>query len=764
MKTKFYATALLMMILITSLTSLSQNPLKMGSAGGPAGNGPSTTSKSVTLYESGTAAFTPAVTVTYSLSNQQFGAGTQEGVATASSLSFGGGMNASANNAINAQAYYNTMNSFGSPANNMFSACSTCGVSGINVSNDKALSLFSCTEGFINAVTGANTQALNARIYAGDLTITFNRPVSDPVLQFVGMGGNIGITKSGKAYDLGYTTEFDLSGSSVTLSKLAGSTYMNVANNKITNGATWYGSSSQGSTNNGITRYAASGSVKAAGTNITSITLKVYIKGDGGRVSNGATTVTPDAGLNPLWAIGATNVFGLAGTVSGDLLLVGASVAKPVTVSGNVLNDADGGFVNNSSGVTNTIPSGVYANLIDAQGKLVSQVAVAANGTYSIPAVFAGTYTVSISIIAGTQGVTAPIASTPSGWQVTGEYNGAPNTGSDGTANGISAAFTVTTAAVTNINFGIERPSTASTQSYTIDQPSLNAVLVLNGTGVTASPAALKAVDPEEGVLSTGKTFRVTTGADMSGNKLYYNGTEITGTVLISNYNPSLLSVKFTGVRSVELMFTFESVDAAGKLSNTAVYHMIWLKVLPVRLFEASAAVNNSMATVNWKTQNEVNTSRFYTERSTDNSNFTTVSSTAAAGNSTNEMNYTVNDDITNVTGTVIYYRIKLVDISGKVTYSNTVAVRVAGVNSVNVWPNPFVEQISISFYSTVKTTAVIRLTDMNGKTVAQTSSNIVKGANQLYINNLKNIAGGLYLLQITAAGNEFNLIQKIVK
>lgn len=764
MKIKFYKTAAFCFALFFSLMAGAQTPLKMGTAGGPGGNGPSTNAQGVTLYQNGTTAFNPAVTVSYSLSNQQFAAGTLEGISTKPAMNFGGNLNASSNGSLGTQAFYSTMNAIGSPQNSMFKACSTCGTSSISVSSDKAISLFSATEAFINAATGANAQALNARVYVGDITVTFNKPVSNPVLHFVGLGGTLNITKSGKNYDLGFATEFDLIGSSVTLSKIAGNNYLSVSNNKITNSATWLGGSSQGSNNNGVTRYAASGSVIATGVNITSVSFKVYMRGDGGRVNNGSSVVTPDAGLNPLWAVGATNAFGLAGNVSGDLVLIGASVVKPVTVTGNVFNDPDGGFVNNSTGTTNLIPTGIYASLVDAEGKLVNQVTVNTNGTYSFPTVFAGTYTVNISLTAGTQGATAPAASVTYGWLSTGEYNGTPNTGNDGTVNAVSAPVAVSTTDIANINFGIERPPLAPTQSYTIAQPAYNSAITLNGTGLAASPAPLTGVDPEEGNLRTGKTFRVTTGADMNGNKLYYNGVEITGAYLITNYDPSLLTVQFTGTGSVELIFYYESFDAAGKVSNSAVYNIKWLSLLPVRVFEASATVNGNTVAVNWKTENEVNTSRFYAERSTDNRSFTAIANTAAAGNSVHVKNYSVQDDISTITGTTIYYRIKLVDVDGKVTYSNTVVVRRAGIDAVKVFPNPFMENINVSYYSNVNTTAVIKLVDMSGKTVAQTTNKTIKGSNQVTIANLNNIAGGIYLVQVADAANTIYFVQKVKK
>ncbi|MFN8251265.1 MAG: T9SS type A sorting domain-containing protein [Ferruginibacter sp.] len=765
MKTKFYTFFLMLPAVFAGIIIHAQNTLKMGVSGGPAGNGPGTGSQAVTLYTNGTTAYTPAVTATYTMSNQQFAAGTLEGISSKPAMNFGGNINASANSSMVAQAYYPTMNGIGSPQDNMFSACSSCGATGISVSTDKAISLFNCTEAFINAGTGANTRALNARVYVGDITITFNKPVSNPVLHFVGLGGTTTVTKSGKTYELGFATEFDLLGSNVTLSKLAGNSYLNVTATQITNTATYMGPSSQGTTANGITRYAASGSVKATGTNITAVTLKVYVHGDGGRVSNSSgIVVSPDAGLNPLWALGATNAFSASGMVSGDLSLVGVSILKPVTISGNVFNDADGGNVNNSTGIANAVPAGMYANLVDNNGKLVSQVSVNTNGTFSFPSIFEGNYTVKLSVTTGTQGSTAPAASLPSGWVATGEFNGTQNTGNDGDKNSASAAFAVNTTDVANINFGIERPPLAPAQSYTIAQPAYNSAAVLNGTGTIADPGTIRGNDPEEGYLVSGKKFSITTDAAMNGNKLFYNGVEIAGTMIINNYNPDLLTVKYCGAGSVELIFTYQSYDAADQVSNPALYRIGWLYLLPVKSFEVAASLNGNAALISWKTSGEENTSRFYVERSNDNSNFTVVNSVAAAGNSAATKNYSVQDDISDVNGAVVYYRIRLTDLNGKITYSNIVVVRKSGVDAVKVFPNPFIETVNISFFSNVKTTALARITDMNGKVLAQVNCNVVKGSNQVNISNLKNIPAGIYMLQLKSSDGTISFVQQLLK
>jgi Secretion system C-terminal sorting domain len=245
---------------------------------------------------------------------------------------------------------------------------------------------------------------------------------------------------------------------------------------------------------------------------------------------------------------------------------------------------------------------------------------------------------------------------------------------------------------------------------------------------------------------------------------LFYNGVEITGAVSIPGYNPALLQVQFTGVGSSTLSFVYQSFDAAGKGSNFATYTINWLLALPVQQLELSTVVSGTAVTLNWKTSNEINTSRYIAERSTDNKTFVPIGVVAAAGNSSSTKNYSLPDDISAVTGTVIYYRIKLVDADGKITYSNTVVVKMPGVDGIKTWPNPFTAGINVALFSTVNTNVEMSITDVAGKIITRLDYTVVKGNNQLRLANLQQLAKGIYLLQVKSKNGGISFVQKITK
>ncbi|MEH2061236.1 MAG: hypothetical protein V7K50_03025 [Nostoc sp.] len=471
----------------------------------PIPNGPTTNPLTATLLENTTgttfAPYTPAITVTGSFSNQTYTNG----------LTFGATINAASKTPV-AQPVFDKMSVIGTPTNSMFTSnpSSTAGT-GISTTDNYAFSMFATTEPLDQA-----NLATNGRYYYGDLTLTFSRPLSDPVIQIVGLGGTNGTH--------GHSAEFELVTPGITASKLSGTTELNVTNNKILNSATTVAATCGSG--------AACGSVKFAGTNIKTLTFKVYLRGDN-----------------------AAGTWSAAGNYNGDKFLFGGvSIAKPVTVSGTVFDDANG-LTNNAIGGTGSNAGGLFANLVDGNGNVVASTAVAANGTYSFLAIGAGSYSVSISTTAGVQGSTAPAASIPSGWVNTGEGTAAAG---DGTVNG-TTSITVAAVDVTGVNFGIEQPpNTTDVTASSQTNP---------GSTTKVQVATLAGTDSEDGALGSGKSFKIVTLP--TNGTLTYNNVAVTTGQVISNYDPTLLKLD-PNDGAITVSFTYAAVDSAGQVDPTS--------------------------------------------------------------------------------------------------------------------------------------------------------------------------------------------------
>ena len=550
MKLKFNGFILLRLICLLSLIFLSNilvsnaQSLEMTSgAGNPTGNGPSVSNQVITFQKNtndptGTTftTFSPTTTATFSLSNQQYTLPTNQ-MSTGTGLVFGGDQNTGGILATG-RALFPLMNSVSSPANNQFTSRHTVTAgNGIAVATNRSVGMFTSARPLYNA-----NSSRSGRYYYGDLVITFNRPVNNPMIHIVGLGGTSG------GNSLGITSELELSPASaaqMTLSEVSGSTEFNVTTSAILNSAGTIGAT----TGSG----AASGTVRVTGTNLTSITFRIYMRSD--NRSGGS------------WGGNSLH--------NGDAWLVGVSMAEPVTVSGNVFNDPDAGNVNNSSGTTNAVPSGMFANLVDSNNRVVTSASVATNGTYSFSAVFAGSYTVVLSTTAGTQGASPPSAGLPSGWTNTGEFNGTQNTGNDGNVKGTSASFTVGTSNVSDINFGIRQQrsdltlSKSHTGNFTIGSSGTYSFTVTN-SGTASSSGTITVTDtlPTGLTVNGGASGGITEGGTNSANWTCNSNSSSPQTITCTS--STAIAVSGTSVFNFAVNVGTSTAVGTNSITNTA--------------------------------------------------------------------------------------------------------------------------------------------------------------------------------------------------
>lgn len=299
----FFPAVIVAHVIMAHGNLLAQTPtIEFASGEGPAGSGPSIAAQTVTFKNNTNnptgntfvAFTTPTTTATFSVSNQQYILPVSQSTSTAS-LVFGGGNNLN-KLYINGYTYYNTMGNYSSPVNADFTSAGTITPgTGIDINQNYSLQLFTSVMGLYN--TSAST---SGTYYIADLTITFNTLVTNPVIHLVGLGASYG--------SLGFSTELQLETSSLTLTRLSGSSELVVSGTQILNDAATIG----GTTGSG----SASGSVLVNGTNISALTFKVYVRGDGGgNAWSSGTTQTGDGWMIGVSALSSATVLPL--TITG---------------------------------------------------------------------------------------------------------------------------------------------------------------------------------------------------------------------------------------------------------------------------------------------------------------------------------------------------------------------------------------------------------------------------------------------------------------
>ena len=692
----------------------------------------------------------------------------------------------------NPYSRYNIIGEYGGnggPANSMFTSNPTATGAqlgtGISVANASNNNLNGAVEIFTTAQALYNNPAYptGSRVYFGDLVLTFNQPVKNPVIHIAGLGGSYRYLPFGAAntpanyISTFFSTELELSTPGLTSTLMSANQFMTLSGNNILNNndVNPNGGSVIDPTEFINNLGAATGSVRINGT-VQTLVYRVYLQGG--------------TGSQFAWSAPGTAVLGAGAPrdpFTGDIWYVAASYDKPAlqVITGNVFNDADGltnGSISTTLTSVGTVPNPttnagglVYANLLNSSGNVVASQLVAPNGTFLFDNVPVGTYTVQLTRNSSTGTYATPVAppltELPPNWVNTGEFNGT-GAGSDGSVNGLSAPIVIVAGDIkSDINFGIERLPETKSFTTTITSPVFGETILLNTPGGVrfGNLPILTGSDPEdqpaEAVL-TGKSVKFTTLATIGSNNvatvLSYNGVAITLNQVISNFNPALLTVAIPSAATPwtgsGLRFSYAYVDAAGKVDPTpATYRLEWsFACCPIRLSEFIVTKNDCTAKLNWKTSQELNGERFEIEVSTNiNPVYNSVGSVLAVGNSTTTQSYQYSYPMQ--AGVTYYFRLKMIDVGGAFVNSDIRQANCSkGGGGIIIAPNPTIDKFTIQGMENGKNSILIYAA--NGQLVKTQ----VIAQNQGEV-NIAYLAPGMYTVKITSeAGN--TVINKMIK
>lgn len=122
--------------------------------------------------------------------------------------------------------------------------------------------------------------------------------------------------------------------------------------------------------------------------------------------------------------------------------------------------------------------------------------------------------------------------------------------------------------------------------------------------------------------------------------------------------------------------------------------------VLLVNLLSFTTQLVNDKVWIAWSTSQEENVSHYSIERSYDNKTFEQAALMFTVENPASINNYSYKDPIKNVTGSVIYYRLKMIDKNGKYKYSEVRTIRIGSAGDsakITTYPNPVVNELHIT-------------------------------------------------------------------
>lgn len=187
------------------------------------------------------------------------------------------------------------------------------------------------------------------------------------------------------------------------------------------------------------------------------------------------------------------------------------------------------------------------------------------------------------------------------------------------------------------------------------------------------------------------------------------------------------------------------------------------LQPVPVELTSFTANATTDGVVLNWTTASELNNHGFEVERSSDGNDFFTIAFIKGAGTTTEGRNYSYTDDVNYKGGETFFYRLKQVDLDGRIQYSSIVEVEFDVPKDFVLhqnYPNPFNPSTVIK-YAVPKTSLVkINVYDLTGQEVASLVNEVKEAGTYELKFDARSLASGVYLYKMTA--DNFSSVKKL--
>ena len=174
--------------------------------------------------------------------------------------------------------------------------------------------------------------------------------------------------------------------------------------------------------------------------------------------------------------------------------------------------------------------------------------------------------------------------------------------------------------------------------------------------------------------------------------------------------------------------------------------------VLPVKLTSFNARVSDCAVQLDWQSEMEAAFRHYIVEYSSNGRTYQPIATLPGVNNSNR---YSFNH--LDAPGGHIYYRLKMVNLSGTTSYSNTIAMNtLCGKAGASIYPNPVTDVLHVNLTNTPGRSSAI-LYNISGKSLLNAS--FKSGMNSI---NMATLPGGIYMLRIISDSGIQNI--KIVK
>lgn len=289
-----------------------------------------------------------------------------------------------------------------------------------------------------------------------------------------------------------------------------------------------------------------------------------------------------------------------------------------------------------------------------------------------------------------------------------------------------------------------------------------------------------------DGSTNSGKTLKEFNIIDMGNGVHEYNS--FNSEIMISQVGSAFTGANYTGVlygalvdtAAKEVMYTVRSSNVTSftyrvgadnqTTSNSTRYASLYFKNFTYQHYPL--AISSLLSFDGYTTRDKVNLNwelaldgnkELVLERSYTSADFSAIASyqlTPSAGKM-KRFNYTDNE----VSGGMVFYRLRSKTESGKVEYSNVLSFKMATsiVNKLSVFPTLVQHTATVSIQVPEQTTGYLQVTDLNGRAVKQQQLALKEGVNSISVNGFDHLPKGNYIVSVRT-GQELLSKQVIIQ
>ncbi len=249
---------------------------------------------------------------------------------------------------------------------------------------------------------------------------------------------------------------------------------------------------------------------------------------------------------------------------------------------------------------------------------------------------------------------------------------------------------------------------------------------------------------------SIGSFSSTNANAAVNGSELSHNNAVTTVSSSSYTYTNLKWTAPASAVGNVTFYYVGNAASGAGDgSSGDYIYAGSSVLSLPIELSSFNASTTNNETILKWQTVTEINSNYFEVQRSDDGQFFFTIGKIDAIGNSNKSTNYSfIDKKLSNNSGSLIFYRLKLVDKDGSERLSNSISIKpvISGVTIKNLYPTIIRknDQINVDIISDKTQKIDITILDELGRNLQQFSNNLVQGYNSVKLTpnfqNAKNV------------------------